>query len=616
MSRSARKLLVLVILILVIPWAASAQTPIMPGGSCIEVDHFPPQPINNAPSISRFFVALPPEYAGDFIVVMIDGASGPQQGTGPIAPDGLGQAEVPLFSFGPHQVVNLFINNDTMIPVEVDSLVNGGAFTVDESEPACDPDSIVRVAGPTTTTTAATTTTTAATTTTTAATTTTSAPTTTTTAATTAGEGINWLPWLLIALGGLLAIVGLFLLAKKSCDELYRLWQSAQQRYETCMDELTKSQAWLEEKRAQRHLIEQELARLEKSTATGSITEGGTTYQSLPGEGLVTEEGMTSIIESTQAQLESARQTESMGEEMVESWRLETEKAAAEAEAARGAYEDCIGASTATTSETTTTTAVAATGSGPGGVAVATTTQDGGCHQGDRRAVPVADGKTFRVIKAFRIETETQGEAMVGDAGNRMAADLNELGAELGFLGSLLGAHGAGKRVGESLVRTGSAANLVRGGAEGYAAAKGNLGTDSFPVPIPTSPQEVVVGVLQLIAQLAGTVATKANEWMGRRSFVSYRLVREYQMITVRPYTIEECDGQTYRCVERILEYQVGDSGEEPGNWRDGGTGINQMERERQQRELQMLINQGKSAMERSAQALLEFEAHYPPGPC
>jgi hypothetical protein len=230
--------------------------------------------------------------------------------------------------------------------------------------------------------------------------------------------------------------------------------------------------------------------------------------------------------------------------------------------------------------------------------------------------VPIADGKTLRVIKAFRIETETQGEAMVGDAGNRMAADLNELGAELGFLGSLLGAHGAGKRVGESLVRTGSAANLVRGGAEGYAAAKGNLGTDSFPVPIPTSPQEVVVGALQLIAQLAGTVATKANEWMGRRSFVSYRLVREYQMITVRPYTIEECDGQTYRCVERILEYQVGDSGEEPGNWRDGGTGINQLERERQQRELQMLINQGKAAMERSAQALLEFEAQYPPGPC
>jgi hypothetical protein len=170
--------------------------------------------------------------------------------------------------------------------------------------------------------------------------------------------------------------------------------------------------------------------------------------------------------------------------------------------------------------------------------------------------------------------------------------------------------------VGESLVRTGSAANLVRGGVEGYLAAKGNLGTDSFSVPVPTSPQEVVVGVLQLIAQLAGTVATKANEWMDRRSFVSYRLVQEHQMVSVRPYKIEECDGQTYQCVETIIEYQIGDAGEQAGNWRDGGTGINQMEKDRQQRELLMLINQGKSAMERSAQAILEFEARYPPGPC
>jgi hypothetical protein len=122
--------------------------------------------------------------------------------------------------------------------------------------------------------------------------------------------------------------------------------------------------------------------------------------------------------------------------------------------------------------------------------------------------------------------------------------------------------------------------------------------------------------VLQLIAQLAGTVATKANEWMDRRAFLSYRLVQGYQMITVRPYKIEECDGQTYKCVEKVLEYQIGDAGEQAGNWRDGGTGINQMERDRQQRELQMLINQGKSAMESSAKAILEFEAQYPPGPC
>ncbi len=617
MNRSFRRLLVLVTIGVVLPWVgATAQNLVMPAGSCFEIQHFPSEPIGNAPSKVVMFVALPPEWGGGFILVNIDGASGPQQGTGPVDPDGLARAELPLFSFGPHQVVGLVVDNNTATaPVDMSALVDGGAFTVDNSEPTCDPASIPRVAAPTTTTASTTTTTAATTTTTAAATTTTAAPTTTTAPATTSG-GINLLPWILIALGGLLAIAGLFLLAKKSCDELYRLWQAALRRYETCMEEFTKSQAWLEEKRAESHRVAEELARLEKSAATGSVTDGGTTYQSLPGEGLVTDQGMSSIIKSTQAQLESLRQAEAMGEEMVENWRLETEKAAAEAEAAQKAYEDCVGALTPKTSEATSTTGGTTTTTGPGGAAVATTTRDGGCPKGDRRAVALADAKTFRVIRAFRIETETQGEATVGEAGNQMAADLTNLGAELGFLGTLLGARGAGMRVGESLVRTGSAANLIRGGAEGYAAAKGNLGTDSFSVPIPTSGPEVVVGVLQLIAQLAATVATKANEWTDRRSFASYRLVREYQSVTVQPFMIEECDGETYRCVEKILQYQLGDPGEQPGNWRDGGTGISQMDRERQQRELQMLINQGKASMENSVKALTEFEAQYPPGPC
>ena len=621
MKVTVGRLLVSLVLLALIPLSARAQTPVTPGESCIEVDHFPEQPVNNAPSKSLIMVALPPEWGGGTILVVIDGASGMQTGGGPVAPDGLAVGELPLFSFGPHQIENFtVINGNNSGPVDIPSLVNGGAFTVDQSEPACDPDAIARVGAATTTTTAATTTTAPTTTTTAAATTTTSTPTTTTTTTAAASDtegGTPLLPWLLIGPGGLVAIAGLFLLASNSCGELYRLWQAAQRRYETCMEELTKSQEWLEEKRAERQRLQDELARLHSSAGMGSITDGGTTYQSLPGEGLVTDEGMAAIITSTEAQLDSIQQSVQVGEEMVNDWRLKTEQAAAEAEAARKAYEDCISESSPKASGTTTTAAGTGTTTASGaGVVVGATATQGGCPEGDRRAIPLADARTFRVIRAFRIETETQGEAIAGEAGQKLAADLNELGAELGFLGSLLGAHDAGRRVGESLVRTGSAANLVRGGVEGYVAAKGNLGTDRFSVPVPTSPQEVVVGVLQLIAQLAGTVATKANEWMDRRSFVSYRLVQEYQMITVRPYKIEECDGRTYQCVEKILEYQMGDSGEQEGNWRDGGTGINQMERERQQRELQTLINQGKSAMERSARAILEFDVQYPPGPC
>ena len=618
MKRSLGRLLVSLALPLLLPLSATAQSPVMPGESCTEIQHFPAEPVNNAPSKAVIYAALPPEWGGGFVEIFVDGASGPQQGTGPVAPDGMSIAELPLFSFGPHQITDFSVNADNRSsPVDITSLVDGGAFAVDDSEPTCDEASITRVAAPTTTTASSTTTTT------TAATTTTTSPSSTTSAAPPSTfvesplpeQTVGNLPaWLLMALGGLLAIAGLFLLAKKSCEELYRLWQAAQRRYETCREELTKSQAWLEEKRAERHGIEDELQRLERSAGMGSITARGTTYQSLPGEGLVTDEGMTAIIKATRAQLDSAQQSEQMGDEMVNNWRQQTEEAGAAAEAARKAYEDCVGESAPTTSSAGSTTTSTGTTTAVSG-AVSTNTQEG-CPQGDRRAVPLGDARTFRIIRAFRIETDTQGEAMAGGAGKQLAAHLNELGAELGFLGSLLGAQGAGKRVGESLVRTGSAASLVRGGVEGYLAAKGNLGTNSFPVPVPTSPQEVVVGVLQLIAQLAGTVAGKANEWMDRRSFVSYRLVQEYQMITVRPYTIEECDGPTYRCVQKILEYQVGDPGEQPGNWRDGGTGINQTERDRQQRELQMLINQGKSAMERSARAILEFEAQYPPGPC
>jgi hypothetical protein len=618
MKVTLERLLISLVLLALIPLSAKAQTPVTPGESCLAVEHFPEQPVNNAPSKAVILVALPPEWGGGTILVVIDGASGMQTGGGAVAPDGLAIAKLPLFSFGPHQIVNFTtINENLSGPVDIPSLVNGGAFTVDESEPACDPDAIARLGAPITTTASTTTTTAPTTTTTTAPTTTATSTPTTTTAAPDIEGGTSLLPWLFIALGGLLAVIGLFLLAKRSCDALYRLWQAAQRRYETSMEELTKSQAWLEEKRAERQRIQEELERMRHSVGMGSIIDGGATYQLLPGEGLVTDEGMAAIIKTTGAQFDSIQQSVQMGEDMVNEWRLKTEEAAAETESARKGYDDCIGAASPKASGTATpTTATGATTTTGGGVVVSTTTTQRGCPQGDRRAVPLADAKTFRVIRAFRIETEAQGEAMVGDAGQQLAADLKELGAELGFLGSLLGAHGAGKRVGESLVQTGSAANLVRGGVEGYLAAKGNLGTDSFSVPVPTSPQEVVVGVLQLIAQLAGTVATKANEWMDRRSFVSYRLVQEHQMVSVRPYKIEECDGQTYQCVETIIEYQIGDAGEQAGNWRDGGTGINQMERDRQQRELLMLINQGKSAMERSAQAILEFEARNPPGPC
>ena len=604
-------------------WARPAlgQAPVEVADSCLAIDHFPSQPVGNAPSKAVLYVMLPAEWGGGTITVEFSGASGELTGGGPIDDGGLAVAELPLHSFGDHQIEQVEVESTSLgaAPVDLNDLPEGGSFTVDQTESECDPASLQGAAVTTAPTTTAVPTTTASTV----------PPTTVTTAATTPPTtvatfvvesplpaspvaALPW-PWLLIGSGALAALIGLFLLRKKSCDDLYQLWQAAQSRYDTCAEELTKARAWLEEKRAERVRAEAELADLERSAATGTISHGGASYQSLPGEGLVTVAGMADIISTTRAQVDQLRQSEAIGEEMVDNWRKRTEEAAAEAQQARAAYEACTGAASASAGGPAMTNTADA---GAGGMAVTTAAETRSeCPEGARRVVALAPARSFRIYRAFRIETSSEGEAWAQESGKELAVDLMTLGTELGFVGALLGAHGAGTRVAGG-VMTGSASGLMRGGAEGYAAAYGNLGTAGFPVPVPTSPQEVLVGVLQLIAQLAGTVAGKASEWTERRALHNFRLVKEYQLVTVQPFQIEICEGGVYRCLERVRQYSLGDAGSETGGWRDGGQGLTDMDRSRHQREVRILINQGQQSMERSVTALIEYEQAFPVGPC
>ena len=135
----------------------------------------------------------------------------------------------------------------------------------------------------------------------------------------TPAQDTNVLAWLMVTLGGALALWGLWLVGRKSCDELLGLWQGAKSRYETCSEELQKAQRWLNEKRAERSRYEQELAKLEGS------------------------EIVAAIIESLRAEIESAQQAEKMGEEMVHNWRVKMEQESVGAQWARRAYEDCAG---------------------------------------------------------------------------------------------------------------------------------------------------------------------------------------------------------------------------------------------------------------------------------
>ncbi len=432
-------------------------------------------------------------------------------------------------------------------------------------------------------------------------------------------EGGSILPWVLIVLGLLLLGGGAFLFfrPKDPCEELRKRWEAAEARRRTIAEELGKAEAYLDECETRRTGLEAELAELERASAIGSVTEGGVEYKVLPGEGRVTAEGLDEIIASTRAHLESARGAEASAAESVSRWEANLAEAAAAAAAAKAAYDACVGAATAPE---------APVASSPGGPAVATTpggvaTTPEGCPPGEREARPLGDAVRFRVCRAFRVETETEGGSAIGEGAQPMVADLRELAAGLGVLGALLGAKGAGESVAGGVTSAAGgkalagAGGIAWGGVGGVLAAKGNLGTSEFPVPVPTSGPEVVAGTLQLIAQLAALVAGKADEWVGRRQITNYTLVREYQTVTIRRFEIWVCDGSTWSCDQRVNEYELGAAQALRSN-PVSGRATSELDRHRLAGELRRLVAVGRSSMESSARPLLEWEAANPPGPC
>lgn len=451
---------------------------------------------------------------------------------------------------------------------------------------------------------------------------------TTGTTATTAGEpatseGGSVLPAVLIIVGLLLLGGGAFLFFRRPtdpCEELRKQWEAAEARRRTIAEELDKAKAYLDEWETRRAGIEAELAELERASAIGSVTEGGVEYKVLPGEGRVTAEGLDEIIASTRSHLESARQAEASAAESVARWEANLAEAAAAAAEAKAAYDACVGAAP----ETPVATSPGGVATAPGGVAtapggVATTPE--GCPPGEREARPLGDPVRFRVCRAFRIETETEGGSAIGEGAEPMVADLRELAAGLGVLGALLGAKGAGESVAGGVTSAAGgkalagAGGIAWGGVGGVLAAKGNLGTSEFPVPVPTSGPEVVAGTLQLIAQLAALVAGKANEWTERRQITNYTLVREYQTVTIQRYEIWVCDGSTWSCDQRVNEYDLGPVQALRSN-PVSGRATSELDRARLAGELRRLVAVGRSSMESSARPLLDWEAANPPGPC
>ena len=371
------------------PLAADAQPPFMPYDTCFAARHFPPNPIDGAPSIFGFYASLGTRFMGGAFTFDYDGASGPQTGTGDIDNQGIGHGYGPAYAFGLHSLTTGTITDADGMTFDLD--LSGLSYDLGEDEPVCDMNDLSVVDDApkkSTSSTQETTSTSQASTSSTEADSTTSEATTSTVEATTStveespptsiqivdDDGNTYIAWWWF--GGILLVVGagLFFFVRadeEDCIPLKAAWLRAKKECEEAKAEVKQRQAVLEEAKealadaqAERKKwidlaaeIEAELDQLRSSRGT-SMSMGGTTYHRIP-EGMVTAEGLESIIEAVEARLQNAKdnvpdvsQTELDWQKRVADQQKRVDDAQKRADelckaaaAAKKAYEDCIKAS-------------------------------------------------------------------------------------------------------------------------------------------------------------------------------------------------------------------------------------------------------------------------------
>ena len=434
------------------------------------------------------------------------------------------------------------------------------------------------------------------------------------------GGSVTTIPWGWVGLGvGLpLLLFGLWLLAGpgRDCERLRREWETLQRQYDQIREAFDKSLAYLEERRAMRAEIEAEVAGIERAGSMGGSIEGSTRFRLPPEEG-VTDEGYDQVPKTVREQLDSARDGERMAEQSVEQWRRQLEDSAAKAEAARRANEECIGKAVA--GLTPPSAGATTTNDSP---MVATTSEHSGCPDGTREARPLDPPRSLRLYVDFAVVVEVEpGPGRHVQTGEDLAINLGQLGLDLAAIGSLLGGRGEGGGIRSGVTGLGvgnyvkGSLGIARGSVEGLLAANASLGTASFPIPVPSSPEEVMVGVLQVTALLGALVAGKVTEWMKMNQTYQVRSTLFYQEVSVQPIQIWECRDGTWVCLEKVLQYEVSGLERQPG-----ASQSFRIEGDVSQHQFEAYINgatsRAQESIEASAKALVEFEQSNPPGPC
>lgn len=556
---------------------------VSPASTCLGVDHFPDDPVGDAPTLARFGVVVDPALGVEMLTVPLSGASGDQIGSGQIGPDGVGFAEVGVFSYGEHAVVDAFLTTpDGDVPLDPNTFAPGGIFVIDDNEPPCDID----VLGPplVVATTTTTTTTIAPTTvppeSTTSTTTSSTAPVTSTasteppsteppsTAAVDDGDdsgGGGLLPGVLIGSGVLVIVAGGIALAggAKNCDREREELASARRQLEATNETLEEALADFYGSSAELGALESDLAELEAAVSRGGSRVGSTEYFVVDHERLSDAE-VDAHREYLRSMIEILERSVTADEARVKEWSDRFDVAAEKVRAASAALDTCEGRNTPTDPSGPSGPNGPSGPAGPGapsGPGVVTPPDDASrpnvCEPGAERRVAGTPERLQQVVDfSIIVEIKEGSERKVGEA-NDLAWDLARLGADIDALGKALSTRGATRSVIGGLrgISSGSyvmgAGGLVKGTAEGV------MASGATDVDIPLSAPDAIVEALEGLAKVTSMIAGKAGEWMKMHQLYEVRLTLFCQTIVATPYEISTCvDGQ-WQC-RKIWQYDVG----------------------------------------------------------
>ena len=536
--------------------------------------------------------------------------------------------------------------------------------------------SSISIAQPTTTTTLPPTTTTL-TPTTTEAPSTTVEVTTTTTAATDSGGDGGGFPWILVFGGGLgLAVAGWFLYNRPGgdpCGDLLEAWKAAQARCDAANKTLSEAReacetaksdtedlederkelcrewppacweegsdgGWIEDDQGNRvtsrdlHLRRQALGDVWSDYKAGKLTaqEVEAKWRDMDTPEFREDQRQKDAaakeeLQDLEGELQMARDAMKKACDKVGPAEQAAKEACAAADAARKAYEDCVGRAMATPDPEDAGPGTDGGPSAPGGTPAPTSagggeeSQPDPCHgQPPRKLQPAGRAEQISVAVDFALITEIwEGTERNTEAGREIALGLAQAAQELDLVGDLLSAREAGLDIGGSINGYAQSSfwsttgGVVKGGAGAVLA-----GADtSFDVP--TSLPTATVEVVETLAKLGSFLTGKVTDWMENAQVVQGRLRYFTQTITATPFTVWECrQGTGWVCVEKVWRYDVGKlQRSQPVRTRSFYPN-NDLDRWRMQREFQRVANRAAGRIQRDAKRLIDWRRQHQAGPC